>query len=170
MINSVVGLTELSTKCQRRLLQTIETEFAHDWNPKTIFTRTIDLCHWDMGDEWPRRSVQPLQMLFTGHTQPTNLLWNNIIAWMLSLWLAITVNERSSGCQSQYVTTTAVFVYLVCLPAVCSALAMHKSTSPSQIAKFMEPTWGPPGSCLSQMGHMLAPWALLSGVIMQRPM
>ena len=31
--------------------------------------------------------------------------------------------------------------------------------------KFMWPTWGPPGSCQSQMGPMLAPWTLLSGYI-----
>ena len=28
----------------------------------------------------------------------------------------------------------------------------------AQIAKFMGPTWGPPGSCRSQIGPMLAPW------------
>ena len=33
----------------------------------------------------------------------------------------------------------------------------------SQIAKFMGPTWGPPGSCRPQMGPMLAPKTLLSG-------
>ena len=33
----------------------------------------------------------------------------------------------------------------------------------TQIAKFMGPTWGPPGSCRPQMGPMLAPWSLLSG-------
>ena len=27
-----------------------------------------------------------------------------------------------------------------------------------QIARFMGPTWGPPGSCRPQMGPMLAPW------------
>ena len=32
-----------------------------------------------------------------------------------------------------------------------------------QIARFMGPTWGPPGSCRPQMGPMLAPWTLLSG-------
>ena len=30
----------------------------------------------------------------------------------------------------------------------------------AQIAKFMGPTWGPPGSCRPQMGPMLAPWTL----------
>ena len=34
----------------------------------------------------------------------------------------------------------------------------------SLIAKFMGPTWGPPGSCRPQMGPMLAPWTLLSGI------
>ena len=33
----------------------------------------------------------------------------------------------------------------------------------TQIARFMGPTWGPPGSCRSQMGPMWAPWTLLSG-------
>ena len=33
----------------------------------------------------------------------------------------------------------------------------------SQIAKFMGPTWGPPGSCRPQMGPMWAPRTLLSG-------
>ena len=35
----------------------------------------------------------------------------------------------------------------------------------TQIAKFMEPTWGPPGSCRPQMGPILAHWTLLSGNI-----
>ena len=35
-----------------------------------------------------------------------------------------------------------------------------------QIAKFMGPTWGPPGSCLPQMDPMLAPWTLLSGSVL----
>ena len=35
----------------------------------------------------------------------------------------------------------------------------------TQIARSMGPTWGPPGSCRSQMGPMLVPWTLLSGYI-----
>ena len=34
----------------------------------------------------------------------------------------------------------------------------------SLIAKFMGPTWGPPGPCRPQVGLMLAPWTLLSGI------
>ena len=35
----------------------------------------------------------------------------------------------------------------------------------SQIARFMGPTWGPPGTDRTQVGPMLAPWSLLSGVV-----
>ena len=35
---------------------------------------------------------------------------------------------------------------------------------PTHRAKFMGPTWGPSGSCRPQMGPMLAPWILLSGL------
>ena len=45
-------------------------------------------------------------------------------------------------------------------PNIC---AEHMETI-SHIAKFMGPTWGPPGSCRSQMGRMLVPWTLLSGI------
>ena len=40
----------------------------------------------------------------------------------------------------------------------------------SQIPKFMGLTWGPPGSCRPQMGPMLAPWTLLSGVFFIKPL
>ena len=35
----------------------------------------------------------------------------------------------------------------------------------SQITKFMDPTWDPPGCCRPQMGPMLVPWNLLSGLL-----
>ena len=37
----------------------------------------------------------------------------------------------------------------------------------SQIANFMGPTWGPPGSRRPHIGLMLAPWTLLSGMLMK---
>ena len=43
---------------------------------------------------------------------------------------------------------------------VCSLCSMKAP----QIATFMGPTWGPPGSCRPQMGPMVAPWILLSGL------
>ena len=35
---------------------------------------------------------------------------------------------------------------------------------PSQIARFMWPTWGPPGTGRTLVGPMLAPWTLLSRI------
>ena len=34
----------------------------------------------------------------------------------------------------------------------------------SQVARFMGPTWGPPGDDRTQVGPMLAPWTVLLGV------
>ena len=42
--------------------------------------------------------------------------------------------------------------------------AGHFALMQSQIAGFMGPTWGPPGSCRPQMGPILAPWTLLLGM------
>ena len=41
-------------------------------------------------------------------------------------------------------------------------LASAVVSTQSQKAKFIRPTWGPPGSCRPQMGPILAPWTLLS--------
>ena len=40
---------------------------------------------------------------------------------------------------------------------------MNSTETRTQIAKFMGPTWGSPGSCWPQMGPMLAPCTSLSG-------
>ena len=42
-------------------------------------------------------------------------------------------------------------------------LGITTSHLTTQIAKFIGPTWCPPGSCRPQVGPMLAPWTLLSG-------
>ena len=43
-------------------------------------------------------------------------------------------------------------------------LFINKPVKASHIGMFMGSTWGPPGSCGPQMGPMLAPWTLLSGL------
>ena len=42
-----------------------------------------------------------------------------------------------------------------------TALSVQQSTA--LIARFMGPTWGPPGADRTQVGPMLAPWTMLSG-------
>ena len=62
-----------------------------------------------------------------------------------------------------YKTTEAWHHCYVAFVFVCSDICLQIWVWPPQIAKFMGPTWGPPGSCRPQMGPMLAPWTLLSG-------
>ena len=50
---------------------------------------------------------------------------------------------------------------LICRECSCTVV-MWPLNSP-QIAKFMGPTWGPPGSCRPKMGPMFVPWTVLSG-------
>ena len=47
-------------------------------------------------------------------------------------------------------------------------LTLHARMNPvaSQIATLMGPTWGPSGSCRPQVGPMMAPWTLLSGLLL----
>ena len=41
---------------------------------------------------------------------------------------------------------------------------MYYYQNESQIARFMRPTWGPSGADRTQVGSILAPWTLLSGI------
>ena len=54
---------------------------------------------------------------------------------------------------------------------MCSQFNLHldegKYRIMSLIARFMGPTWGPSGADRTQVGPMLAPWTLLSGVCTQ---
>ena len=47
----------------------------------------------------------------------------------------------------------------VVMPPHCSSLSL--------IARFLGPTWGPSGTNRSQVGPMLAPWTLLSGMLVR---
>ena len=45
------------------------------------------------------------------------------------------------------------------------ARGIYSEITTSLIARFMGPTWGPPGADRTQVGPMLAPWTLLSGLL-----
>ena len=49
--------------------------------------------------------------------------------------------------------------------SIAESVSLYDVIMPSQIVKFMGPTWGPPGSYRPQMGPILAPWTLLSGYL-----
>ena len=49
---------------------------------------------------------------------------------------------------------------------ISTGIPMHTYAGCSKIARFTWPTWGPPGSCRPQVGPMLTPWTLLSGLVL----
>ena len=65
------------------------------------------------------------------------------------LWPSKVWHQRKNGVFSYWLKPCSVTIF------------SHKA---SQTAKFMGPTWGPPGPCRPQMGPMLAPWTLLSSL------
>ena len=67
----------------------------------------------------------------------------------------------------QYMSLVTQFMSLHCYTfhGIWNTLGLTPSGVTSQIAKFMGPTWGPPGTCRPQMGPILAPWTLLSGAL-----
>ena len=71
------------------------------------------------------------------------LSWQTVYAVTRGLLNALTVHHSS--------------------PCIILNVSLNRAMT-SQIAKLMGPTWGPPGSCQPQMGPMLAPWTLLSGL------
>ena len=62
----------------------------------------------------------------------------------------------------------AIYVYINELYELTGWVVISLPLLTSQIAKFMGPTRGPPGSCRPQMGPMLAPWTLLLGMFSLR--
>ena len=76
----------------------------------------------------------PVCQTFMSNVNRLMLLW-----WSLLRWRQTICNHQADS--------------IVTVPP-------HK---PTQIAKIMGPTWGPPGSCRPQMGPMLGTWILLSG-------
>ena len=71
------------------------------------------------------------------------------LGFIVHLYIEGLVQERTSS-----IVNTLEFVFF--------AQTHRCDTVPD--SKFHGPTWGPPGSCRPQMGPMLAPWTLLSGV------
>ena len=75
-----------------------------------------------------------------------------LIKWAPDDWKAIQANSAKQ--------TFPIWIDMtVSTPQQCAQAVF------TQITRFMGPTWGPPGSCRPQMGPMLAPWTLLSGIL-----
>ena len=62
-------------------------------------------------------------------------------------------------------TNICVYIWMLWLPQSKPEIWIYIGVS-SQKAKFMGSIWGPSGSCWPQIGPILAPWALLSGLLL----
>ena len=80
-------------------------------------------------------------------------LWYfNWVIWFTLFEIAANKNDTLLQAHTDEVCNT-------CMELLCWAKKR------SLIARFMGPTWGPSGADRTQMGPMLAPWTLLSGIM-----
>ena len=80
---------------------------------------------------------------------------SHFLAWELLYFNQISPNHSQAECLNNNKLLSKPMIVHLTDGHVCHL---------TQITKFMGPTCGPPGSCRPQMGPMLAPWTLLSGL------
>ena len=111
-----------------------------DWS----FHRNINTCGWNVGCHispvlgWPRavpESVIPVHWLIVASEWTDSEMWSGRMCIY-----------SQCQCQCQVVRMITIEAWYATL-----------------IARFMGPTWGPPGADRTQVGPMLTPWTLLSG-------
>ena len=110
--------------------------------------------------QWWLRSLSPY-----GITRPQ---------WVKSIAGINTLTRKQSTPKVLYLHT--FIIHSVGISAVNTSGAYHDAdywvwlesvatmSLESLIARFMRPTWGPSGADKTQVGPMLAPWTLLSGI------
>ena len=100
--------------------------------------------------------------------------WYNLPSYFIERhWIVLEIMTAGGICaDKKFIQCGSVSCYL----AQPFVIKMHLSEltysftsfKTAQIAKFMGPKWGPPGTWRPQIGPMLAPWTLLSGTIVVR--
>ena len=119
--------------------------------------------------EIPLTNSQECGILIVSFLLGSTNCWTNNEAHVTSLWLYsfILCFSYMWSRKRQYKFMWMVYwrLYEYVTSIFIFNFQRHYSTMCSQIAKFMGPTWGPPGSCRPQRVPMLAPWTLLSGFI-----
>ena len=122
---------------------------------------------------YPKTIIAFIALVVTLQTK-----WTWCLRWMDILQTKFSYEISSMKMNvSICIQTLLVFVYegpIYSMSAFIQVMFRHllvdlnqswsSSLMSSQITRFMGPTWGPPGSCRPQMGPILAPWTLLSGI------
>ena len=145
-------------------------------HPTTIFTLAhllpLSIAHLPQ-----QKTPFKLAILYNNNiadAHPSFLLEEAILYQLWSKFLTATLRGVIGGYNSVYIVkygiSFVVCFYLMTLSQTGGGILYHPWAigKIAQIAKFMGPTWGPPGSCRPQMGPMLAPWTLPSGRIFPR--
>ena len=101
------------------------------------------------------RFFEPFPYLRGWYLTYVNVIFNRVVSTNQSASLtdfAMVVQKTTWKCPNQH----------ICYHHATMTDCLAVYTIATQIARFMGPTWGPPGSFRPQMGPMLAPWTLLS--------
>ena len=93
-----------------------------------------------------------------------NFEWND--CWTTWIPDAMKLSITTLGNTVMQWCVKDVGVLLVTGSGIKNEVTRNRHSLTSLIASFMGPTWGPSGADRIQMGPMLAPWILLSGMFM----
>ena len=96
-------------------------------------------------------------LLVTTHSvfNPLNALSNFIEAF---------AQYPLAGRNLVYCVNSSLFVFCIITLSQCASFTESVLMNPTLIARFIGLTWGPSGADSTQVGPMLAPWILLSGI------
>ena len=109
--------------------------------------------HLNLAQNWATRTRQSKYgMYIVGRSLPTYFTYLHIISRIFISNFISNIKPIIRIC-----TLLRIFIHFMILGTwvLCN----------TPESKVLGPTWGPTGSCLPQMGPMLAPWTLLSGTL-----
>ena len=109
-----------------------------DWS---LLVPRIVVCVWHQSIIWTNAEI--LSTYFSGRLLEIKTISLKKSLWKCHFKILPTILSRSQCVKS---------------------LLRYRVQFPTEIAMFMGPTWGPSGSCRSQMGPMMASWTVLSGI------
>ena len=108
-----------------------------------------------------------LGYLITHNSCCTTIYWCIFIAKNFMVIYIHIQREGKRGVNTS-VNVQRCIIFSVAKTVFSAKLGYHQANGcvpiPSPIARFMGPTWGPSGADSTQVGPMLAPWTLLSGI------
>ena len=138
--------------------------FHRCWDETIVLNTIVIQMTSDEIEERPINIIH-ISLWFQTYGKHTTGFHTTIYTWLSwILWdVIIHLSNLSWSICTAFMTSAFIKISLMVLPlGTISISEKHKTQKATQIAKFIGPTRGPPGSCRPQMDPMLAPWTLLS--------